>query len=891
MNRCSIFLFFIFSISILISIFTGAVWGDSKTKIYDAKRLEHDKPKIDGRLDDAAWKTTGWGSGFIQKTPSEGDKPTFDTTFKILYDKKHLYVGIRALDNEPAKIERRMTRRDEKEGDWVEITLDSYGDNRTGFSFSVNASGVKKDELVSGDGDNRDASWDPIWHAKVAIDGKGWTAEIKIPFSQLRFGNKKSHTWGLYVSRFLHREQEQSEWKLVPRDANGFVSWFGQLRGLKDIKSRRPIELLPYIVGQLDTYKKEEGNRFADGTDWNLTGGLDGKIGITNDLTLDFTINPDFGQVEADPSEVNLTAYETFFQEKRPFFIEGRNILDYKVSIGDGRSFRDNLFYSRRIGKTPYHYPRTGANEYADVPGKTSILGAFKLTGKTRSGLSIGILESITAKENAEIDGPGQRRTETVEPLTNYFVLRMQKDFNQGNSSLGGIFTATNRDLKGEDHLKGLHSAAYTGGLDFYHRWNNKAWTVRAKAIFSHVRGSEEAIMATQLSPVRYFQRPDADHLDVEPGRTSLTGYGGDIAIGKDGGGPLRFMTSVMWRSPGLELNDVGYQREADKIMQWSWVGYQVNRPFGIFRFVSANLNQWNGWNFGGDRLFNGGNFNVYMLFKNYWAINVGMYIEAAMLSPTELRGGPMLKIPAEWNPSIMVQSDPRQKVMVLAGGGVRWGNSDSKYSWYLLGSVSYRPNQALSISFDPSFEDMRQDLQYVDTVDLGAVSAGDPYGGKRYVFGTIRQKMFEFQVRVNYSITPDLSIQFYGQPFIATGAYSRYKYITQPRADEFRDRFHEYGASEIAFEPGAGTFSVSETGGAGYRFYTPDFKFLQFRSNLVVRWEYSPGSTVYLVWSQGRTDAFNDDISFSPGRNLRQLFQLPAHDVFLLKFTYRVKI
>lgn len=858
---------------------------ENKVRKYITQRINSKPPVIDGRLDETVWQKEPWGTGFTQKFPSEGDQPSQKTSFKILYDDKYIYVGIRAFDTEPGKIERRMSRRDNREGDWVEVIFDSYYDQRSAFAFSVSAAGVKNDQFISGDGEHWNPSWDPIWFVKTTVDQEGWAAEMQIPLSQLRFGRKENHTWGLYVARFLHRKQEISEWNLIPRKANGWISRFGELYGLTRIYPKRPIELLPYGVGKLQRFEKEEGNPFATGKLSNMTGGLDGKIGLTNDFTLDFTINPDFGQVEADPSEVNLTAFETFFQEKRPFFIEGKNILNYNISDGDGPFSQDNLFYSRRIGRSPHYYPDTNDDEYVDMPENTTILAAFKMTGKTRNGLSVGVMESVTAKETAAIDFNGEQRIETVEPVTNYFVFRLQKDFNRGNSAIGGIFTATHRDLNLEKdlYLNVLHSSAYSGGLDFFHHWKNKQWFFSVKTVFSHVRGDKKAILETQESPLRYYQRPDADYVTRDPDRTSLSGHGGDISLGKTGGGYWRFVVGLTWRSPGLELNDVGFLHNADKILQFVWVGYRTTKPFGIFRNVNLNFNQYQGWNFGGEQLFYGGNINFHMDLKNYWGLGSGIEFSGKELSNDALRGGPSLKVPGGVNHWFNILSDSRKKLHLWLGGSNYWGNlHSSRRSRYWWG-ITYRPVNTLSLTIYPAYSTGEENLQYVDTMELA--------DSKRYIFAHLRQKTLDIRIRLNYSITPDLSIQYYGQPFISSGKYTDFKHITQSRADNYYDRYRVYSRDEIHYDENEQIYYINEPGGNRFEFEDPNFKFFQFRSNLVIRWEYRPGSTLYLVWSQGRTDVFSDDINFTMGSGLRDLFRLHPHDVFLLKFTYRFKI
>ncbi|MCP4214686.1 MAG: carbohydrate binding family 9 domain-containing protein [bacterium] len=859
-------------------LFVFPLFGVVKT--YTADLVNPTAPVIDGRLDDGVWRKGEWCGGFIQRTPHENQAPSQETLFKILYDQKNLYVGIRALDDAPESIVRQLTRRDNREGDWVEIIFDSYFDRRTGFAFAVNAAGVKHDMLISEDGDSSDPGWDPIWYVKTVVDDRGWTAEMQIPFSQLRYDNNEEQEWGLQVTRYLHRRDELNQWQLIPPKAPGFVAFFGNLKGLKSIRQQRRIELLPYSVGKHQHFSQDAANPFSTGSSSGLTGGLDGKMAISNNLTLDFSINPDFGQVEADPSEVNLSAFESYFREKRPFFVEGKNILNFQLTTGDGGYSRDNLFYSRRIGRAPQHSPDLEDDQYIDSPSNTSIIGAFKLTGKMRNGLSFAILESLTAKENAVIDFLGDRSRVTVEPLTNYFSLRIRKDYNYGKTIIGGMITAVNRSLK-EEHLRNLHSAAYTGGFDVYHSWKKKTWYVSLNTVFSHVRGADEAILETQESSLRYFQRPDADYVTLDPERTSLSGYGGTFFFGKSGGGHIRFSTGVTWRSPGLELNDIGYLRSADRIMQWVWVNYRQTEPSKLFRNFYINCNQSQGWNFGGERIFGSGNINFYAQFNNYWSFRVGFKRLGKSLSGTDLRGGPSLKKDAGFSLWGSVHSDARKRIRFRLGWHRYRGNTGSM-SYGFWGWAVFRLTDALSFSLRPSYDNVRRSLQYVDTLETGS--------GDRYIFSALKQKTAALTLRLDYSITPDLTIQFYGQPFISSGKYTDFKNITDSRAHRYEDRFHIFRADEIIYDAGMEYYDISEAGGEVHGFDDPDFNFLQFRSNLVVRWEYVPGSTVYVVWSQGRTDSFNNGGEFSLRRGIGDLFRIRPDDVFLIKFTYRFK-
>jgi hypothetical protein len=851
-------------------------------KVYLSKHINPHAPTIDGRGDDPCWEKAAWGGQFVQTDPRCGEAPTEPTEFKIMYDEKNLYVLIRCHDSKAAGVERRVSRRDDIDGDNVAVYIDSYFDKRTAFGFKVNAAGVKGDGAVSGDSLSQDLTWDPVWTVKTASDPGGWSAEMAIPFSQLRFANKEELCFGLQVRRFLYRNQELSSWQHIPKDAPGFASLFGELKGLKGIKAQHQIEIIPYAVSKGQLSPAEAGNPFATGSSGRLQGGLDGKIGLTGDLTLDFTINPDFGQVEADPSVVNLSAYETFFQEKRPFFTEGRNILNFRLMNGNGDFGSDNLFYSRRIGRAPQYDPDLRDGEYMNMPINTTILGAFKLTGKTQHGLSLGILDSLTDRGQAAISFNGQNRNQTVEPLTNYFMLRAQQDFNEGKSFLGAMVTAVNRDIQ-DPALAFLHDSAYSGGIDFFHSWKNRSYYVSANTVFSTVHGSKDALQQTQESAVHYFQRPDSDYFHFDPNRTALGGYGGNFEIGKNGNSKLTYSAGVTWRSPGLELNDMGYLHQADVIMAWGWAGYQITKPTWIFNQLNLSFNAWKGYDFGGTPTFVGGNVDFYGQFKNYWSFEIGASRQGTGLSQGSLRGGPYLRSSGGWNPWISFGSDARKRFNVNWSGYFFDADDQSRGSWGTDISMVYRPSHGLSLSIAPGYEYYQNKLLYVDTVAAG--------GGDRYVMAHIAQNTVYLTLRLNYSITPELSIQFYGQPFLSNGRYDAFKRISEPRAALFRDRFLAYGSDEISFNAAENAYRVQEgSNGGSYSFANPDFNVLELRTNLVLRWEYRPGAALYVVWSQGRAnDTGRTDFELSSG--FRDLMSLPATHVFLVKFTYNFNL
>lgn len=848
-------------------------------KTYMTAWVKGEPPHIDGALNDAAWEQVEWGGGdFRQLNPDKGKPASVQTKFKILYDAKNLYVGVKCLDPEPDKIVKRMSRRDSFEGDMVEINIDSYNDKRTAFSFTASVSGVKGDEYVSNNGDNWDAGWDPIWYLSTSVDAEGWIAEFRIPLSQLRFADMEELIWGIEFTRIFFRKQERSLWQYIPPDAGGWVHLFGNLRGIKGIKPQKQLEIQPYVVAQTETFEREPGNPFMTGNASSVNFGLDAKIGITSDITLDLTVNPDFGQVEADPSQVNLSAFELFFQERRPFFLEGNNILDFPVSQFNN----NNLFYSRRIGRPPQTSAdpdRHGSDdvaEYVKPNSRSTILGAFKLTGKNKRGFSWGVLESLTQLEHAEIDSLGERRKEQIEPLTNYFVARAQQDIDKGNTIVGGIITATNRKIT-DDRLNWLHSDAYSGGVDMVHHWKNRTYYTSAKALFSHVRGSEEAIANTQLSSERFFQRPDNHHTSFDPTRTSLTGTGGQLVVGKKSGNLVSDL-GVVWQSPELELNDIGFMSQTDDITQWFWMQYRELQPKGVTRWKRFNINQWQSMDFGGRQTDMGYNVNAHAQWKNYWNTGGGVTWQVKNASNADLRGGPSIKYDGGFYYWGYVASDSRKKLSTEFNFELfRGDHSWSHYNFVGL-DLKYQPINSLNVSVSSSLLKSVNSMQYVST--------GDDGGIPNYVVGEIAQTVARVALRVTYMMTPNLSLQYWGQPFGTAGKYSDFKIITNPRAGDFEQRFEYINPSFMTLNNGSYDVDRDGNGMTNFSFGQPDFNFGQFRSNMVLRWEYIPGSTVFLVWTRERNGAFYD----SHPEHSSYSFDFPqkGHNIFLLKFTYR---
>lgn len=868
------------AISAFFIVLTAWAAQETPARIYTTRSCNPAAPLIDGRDDDPVWRSSELAANFIQNEPNNGQPASEPTDFKIVHDQRHLYVFIRAHDSQPEKMISRLVRRDtEDESEELGICLDSYLDRRTAFIFSVTLAGVKKDQIMSNDGDNEDDSWDPVWEVEVAREDSAWCAEMRIPFSQLRFSPAGEQVWGLEVYRELPRNQELSLWQPIPKDASGIVHLFGELHGLAGLGQPSRIELLPYSVADLTTGRPEADNPFAPGRTGHFKGGLDGKIGLSSNITMDFTVNPDFGQVEADPSEVNLTAFETFFEEKRPFFVEGKNIFDFKLFMGDGDLALDRLFYSRRIGRAPQYEVEEDDDEHVQAPANTSILGAVKLSGKTSGGLSLGFLDAVTQRERAEIRDRSSSRWETTEPLSNYFAGRLQKDYSRGRTSIGLMLTGTHRKIDAPQ-LNFLNRAANSGGLDFRHMWQDQNWLLDVRTAFSHIRGHSDALLETQRSSAHYFQRPDDGGLQVDSTAVSLSGSGGSLSIGKVGGGHWRFASMTLWRSPGLELNDVGYMRQANQTVQIFWGGYRLLKPVWIVRDLGLNVNQWNYWTFAGEHIGLGGNINGYCAFVNNWSLNGGINREGEWLGISALRGGPALLGPAGTSYWSSINSDSRRRIEY----GVMYTHyhTDNRSVWSsnldLRLQMRLMPN--LSLSLNPHWNITNNDLQYVDTFELA--------DGSRYLMARIEQKSIAMVSRIDYSITPTLSIQFYGQPFIASGAYSRFKQITRPRAQRYEERFRVLDAAQLHYAAEDEIYRVDEEGDgrAEYDFDKPDFNFRQFRSNLVLRWEYRPGSTLFLVWSQGRTGAVSDG-RFAWRHDADELFRLYPENVLLLKCNY----
>jgi Domain of unknown function (DUF5916) len=836
-------------------------------RVYHATRLTGPAPKVDGKLDDACWTQGEWQGDYIQREPHEGQPGSQPTQLKILYDDKYVYVAIRAYDSELATQPRLRGNRDEFVGDIVGVNFDSYFDKRTGFEFDLTSGGSKIDLILKND--SADTDWNAVWDGKVGTEADAWTAEFRIPFSQLRYGSQPEQVWGLHSWRWINRLQEESDWQLLPMDSPGFVYSFGELHGIHDLPPSRRIELLPYVLGKYANTASEAGNPYRQGAKTDFEAGLDAKIGLASNLTADLTVNPDFGQVEADPSEINLTTYETFFTEKRPFFLEGKNIFDYGID-------KDVLFYSRRIGHAPSYDPSTSTSGFIDSPAATRILGAAKVTGKTPAGLSVGIVQAVTDREVADITENGVERQQTVEPMTNYTVVRAQQDIDKGATQVGAIFTATSRNLH-DEALDFLPRNAFTGGFDLLKTWNDRTYFLKLQGIGSHVEGSPTAIRTLMLDPVHNYQRPDATHLGVEDGATRLDGTGGEIRIGKDNNGKWRYYADVDWRSPGLELNDLGYLKTADMIQQSARLQYYDTSPGSLLRRRDVRLDEINVYDFSGTSLQQQLLLHGELYSNRLWSFVSELHAVSDLLDTRVLRGGPALLTPGAASIWVGAQTDsskPRQYGLDLVRGPSFVGHS--QYT-EIDPHFSARLSNTVKVETKFSFIHDVEDFQYAAT----ATTAG---GASRYVMGRMNQHTLSTTVRFDINLTPELSLSYYGSPFISTGQFAGYKLVTDPRAPGYHDRFRRLDAN-TTYDPASKTYHVDDPGGS-FTFTNPDFSWRALNSNLVLRWEYKTGSTVYLVWSQSRTNGdFLGD--FSAGSDYQRLFGSHPDNTILLKFNY----
>jgi hypothetical protein len=805
-------------------------------------------PVLDGRDDDAVWRSTPAVDRFLEARPTEGAQPQQRTEARVAYDEHNLYLFVRAFDSHPDSIVSLLSRRDDPTAsDYITVMLDPYHDRRTGYEFSVNPAGVKTDYAIYNDGDE-DVAWDAVWDAATRIDSLGWAAEYRIPLSQLHYSSKGSGTFGLLIWRVIQRHTAAVTWPLYRTSKSGLTSQFGDLTGLDKMGSPGRAEITPYVitknvpdVGSADLGRSQE-----------VSVGGDLKYRLASNLLLNATVNPDFGQVEADPSELNLSAFETFFTERRPFFVEGKGLFTFTVNcvVVVDCSTGEGLFYSRRIGRSP-QLAGTFGDETS--PTSTRILGAGKVTGRLLGGFSLGVLDAITD----HVAGPGGT---TLEPATNYGVVRGNQDFRNGDASVGFIVTGVNRSLDAASAAY-LHRDAYSGGVNARWRFRGR-YEVSGSLDLSRVTGDASAIALTQQNPVHLYQRPDGP-LAFDSTRTSLSGTNQEFRFAKVSGKRLHFETAYQRRSPGFEINDIGFLRQADQQAWTSWANLVFNQPNKIFQQLRWNFNNWEYWSAAGlptERAFN---TNVHTQFTNRWWLHVGGTLGqvGATYCDRCARGGPAVRQDPYIAPWITIEGDERRPLMPTFSANYNRGDGGRSETIDLSPELALKVSSRFTTSFAAEYNRNRNDLQYFGTFT-------DPAGGQHYTFAHLEQKTLSLTWRLGYTFTPTTTVQVYASPFISKGTYSDVREVAQPRASSYSDRYRPYADPAVADNPGG-------------------FNFQQFRSNVVFRWEYRPGSTLFLVWSQGRQGSAPVEGAESFTGDLGDLFGRRANDTFLVKVSY----
>jgi hypothetical protein len=842
-------------------------------------------PVIDGKLTDECWALAVPTGDFTQEDPDEGKPATEHTEVRILYDDVALYVAARLFDSDAHDIAHRLSSRDgDADADRITIYIDSMHDRLTGAIFRVSASNVQQDAILYND-TWTDSSWDAVWQSQVSVDDNGWSVEMRLPLSQLRFPRSDHQTWGVNVERFVQRKNETSWLEMVPKNETGRASRMRELVGLEGLHPTRHLELVPYTAARSEFIAPTPGNPFNDGVRSFAAAGLDMKWGLTSNLTVNATVNPDFGQVEVDPAVVNLSAFETFFPEKRAFFLEGSQILN-NFGNGGSNSFwgfnssDPQIFYSRRIGRAPQI---TASGDFIDAPAATTILGAAKLTGKTSGGWSVGFLEAVTDREMARTSTGAAAARSVVEPLTNYSVARVQREIGR-RGGVGLIGTAVNRRLDEPVLRTGLTDTAYVGGTDAYLFLDRKRdWVITGKFAASRVSGSTDVITTLQRAAQRYYQRPDAPQVALDPAATSLSGYNSRINLNRNSG--IWQVNAALWGvSPGFESNDLGFHGTGDRAGAHGVLTWRRNAPDRFTRSRNAWVAKWWTWNYNRERQGDGVNGSYSVTFLNYWQAGVSGGLSRRVLDDQLTRGGPSVINPADHFINSFFKTDSRRRVSFSGSINANGGVSGSRNRGFDL-SLNLKPSSRVSISTGPVWNRSRTVAQYVTSeTDSTALAT---LGG-RYVFGKLDQTQLSMTSRVSLILTPAVSLHVFAQPLLAAGAYSHIKELARPRTFDFTE--YGSGASTLTLDRAARLYTADPDGSNGpasaFTFDDPDFNLRSLRVNAIFRWEFKPGSALYAVWTRQQEDS---DVPgpFALRRDARAMLAAPGDDVVLLKFAY----
>jgi hypothetical protein len=883
MSKCIVCLIFLLLTSLAGPVYAPASFPENHAHAVIAIPL-NSPVQIDGRLEETCWQNQAC-TGFIQSDPNDGEPASEKTMVWIGYDKTSLYVAARLCDSSPEGIVSRLGRRDDKlDSDWFVFAVDPYYDRRSGFQFSINPAGSIMDSTLYND-EGIDPTWDGVWESAARIDDTGWTVEMRIPYHQLRFKPKNDYTWGVNFFRAIHRKNEKDMYAWKPKEESGYVSRFAPLTGIRGIRPGRLIELKPFSVGKAGFLRHAEGDPFNTGREFTGNAGFDFMAGLQSNLTLNLTVNPDFGQVEVDPAVINISDQETYYQEKRPFFIEGADI--FRFGYGGTNQVRNlgwsnpNFFYSRRIGRAPQGYPATSG--FADVPEWSTILGAAKITGKIGNGWNLGFMEALTQREFASISEDGLRSQQEIEPFTHYGVLRAQKEFQGGQQGVGFIATSVIRDLHDSPMQFSLTGSAHSLALDgwtFLDR--DRTWVVTGWMGGTRVTGTQAAMTRLQKSFLHYFQRPDAGHVDVDENATALNGWAGRVYVNKQKG-RLVFNTGFGAVSPGFNAMDMGYHSRGDTINAHIETGYQTFHPGKVFRDWKITLSTYRNYNFTGHKTDEYYNFNASARFLNYWGARFYVSYDPSRYNHRLTRGGPMSLYPWGFTRRISFSSDNRKPVVMSLFAHYRT-HPYGAYNYSFGGGILWKARSNFSLSIGPSYTWRHSCGQWITRVQ-------DPLKtetyGTRYIFSDIIQETLPVEIRINWTFTPRLSLQAYLQPFLGAGNFFRFKELKAARTFDFLF-FGEDGISTIAKEGSLYTVDPDGPGPAdSFSFRDPDFNLKSMRGTVVLRWEYSPGSTIYAVWTQNRWDTSHPG-NFDLGRDLADLLQAGGDHVFLFKMNYR---
>lgn len=875
--------------AILLFLIAGLAFakGGSKTtseKIVIAYKLKNLPINIDGKLTEPIWQSKPV-ENFTQKDPEEGKPATERTEVWVAYDNEYIYVAAKLFDSHPSSIDASLARRDNYvSSDWFAFYVDPYNDKKTGYFFGVNAGGTMLDGILFNDTWD-DWSWDGIWESKTSVEPDGWTVEMRIPFSQMRFNQSDQMTWGVNFQREIKRNNEKSYYVMVPKKESGFVSRFASLEGLDGVKPKQRLEATPYVVQKAQSLVHDQGDPFYKSGQFKTSIGADFKIGIGSNLNVDATINPDFGQVEVDPAVINLSAFESYFNEKRPFFIEG--LENFYFGIGGannnwGFNFGwPELFYSRRIGRPPRG--ETADADYVKYPGETRILGAAKLTGKLNETISLGAISAVTERTYATLWNDGIRTDEEVEPLTYYNVLRTKKEFNEGRQSLGFMFTSVNRSFNENSLKNNLSQNAYAFGLDGWTFLDeDKLYVLTGAFAGTYVNGTEEYLQNLQKQPYRYYQRPDATYATFDSTRTSLSGYYGRIMLNKQNGN-FYINSALGFVSPGFEQNDLGFQWMADRINMHTVIGYRWFEPEGIFRSKNIYFSHARSYDFEGNAISNFLWGRLGGTFTNYYSLNIGGNYSFEVLNKTATRGGPLTVQPAEWNLWMYAESDSREKITVEVNANYAKDKLGGVFQEYYAG-ITWKPNTQITFSIGPDYSVNEERRQWVDNFE--DPTAVNTYK-MRYVFAAIKQHTLSANIRLNWTFSPTLSLQLFMQPFFAVGDYAGFKELAAPRTINFN--YYGQNGSKINYDSGNDEYTVDPDGSGPaqpFTFSNPNFNYKSLRGTAVLRWEAMPGSILYLVWSHNQSN-FDDPGNFSFGRDFKNLWNTQGDNIFLVKFSY----